>query len=261
MGIGMIDVPPKLWLPPKPSIIREWKREDLRPRRIATFPFPIVVPFVGGGAFPTVVTTNVGNETVADTTYSAPLPASLVSGNLLIVIASAHTGFGATQYNTPAGWTLLFQSSGTGSLRSLAAFYKVSNGSEGASLALTLTGALGGFKSSTAYQINGQNGNPEAGTTATGTSSAPNPPNLAPSWGSANTLFIALCAQADGALTAQTAPTNYGSIIQDTTTASGVDNPRTASAVRNLAASSDDPGAFGASVATWAANTIAVRPL
>ena len=254
----MIEMSPSLWLPPKPAIIRAWKRDDLRNPR-ATFPFPTFVPRTTAVAFPAVVTTNVGNETTLDTSYSAPLPASLVSGNLLIVILSGYSGLGASQYNTPAGWTQLFQSSGTGNLRSLAAFYKVSNGSEGSTLALTLTG-IGMLKASTAYQISGYQSVPEAGTTATGTSSAPNPPNLAPSWGSANNLFIALCGQLDSALTPQTAPTSYGSIIQDTTTGSGIDNPRTASAVRELTASSDDPGAFGSSVATWAANTIAIRP-
>jgi hypothetical protein len=211
---------------------------------------------MAGTQAPTIITTNTGNEAVADTTYSCPLPASLVSGNLIIVIGALWVSASASQFNTPSGWTQLFQSSGTSTLRSLACFYRVSDGLEGATLAMTTT--VNAFKSSVAYQLSGHVGAPEAGTVATGSTSVPDPPSLSPSWGSRPTLWLAAMAHTV-ATAVQTAPSGYGSIIQDAAVDSGADRPRTAVARLARTAASENPGAFGTSATAWAANTIAVQ--
>lgn len=65
----MIDKPPQLWLPPKPAIIRAWKREDIkRPR--ATFPFPFFVPSAAGGPPPDNAWIGASNSTANLTTYT-----------------------------------------------------------------------------------------------------------------------------------------------------------------------------------------------
>lgn len=206
-------------------------------------------------AFPVIEATNTGNEAVVDATYSAPLPAGITAGDLLIVFAAAWNNTFALQYDTPSAWNPLFQSSGTGQLRSLACFYKVADGSEGSTLAMTTTQSA--FKASTSYRISNYTGTPEAGTTATGSSSNPNPPSLAPSWGSDKNLFIAVCGQHSG-IAAQTEPTNYDDIIQASAVNSSQDRPRAASCTRFYESSSDDPGTFGTSIGSWAANTIVI---
>ena len=204
-------------------------------------------------AFPVVQTRNTGADAVQNTSYSAPLPSGLTSGDLLIVIGALNSAF-ATQFNTPSGWTSLFQTAGPGNTRSLACFYKTSNGSEGANLAMTLTALAA--KASVSYRISGAAAAPQAGTAATGTSTAPDAPNLSPSWGSQKVLWLAAMAGQWNTAQTQTAPANYSNIQQ---IAAGTDQPRIASAERSLEASSENPGAFSAQMLNWIANTIAVR--
>lgn len=89
---------------------------------------------------------------------------------------------------------------------------------------------------------------------ATGTSTTPNPPNLAPSGGSADYLWIAWgCKDSSGTITS--APTNYTNLI----TGSGGANMGTAR--RTLEASSQDPGTFGGSSSQpYIAATEAIPP-
>jgi hypothetical protein len=78
----MIEKPPPLFLPPKPAIIRAWKREDLRLPR-ATFPFPFFVP---SSRLPPayIGRTNSGNQTGTSVSFSHTTTAGTSALILLI---------------------------------------------------------------------------------------------------------------------------------------------------------------------------------
>jgi hypothetical protein len=212
-------------------------------------------------AFPAVVNTNTGEGTLGGAgNIAVPLPASLVSGNLLIIIVSLFQS-AARDSSAPSGWTELFDIVGPTNIREFSCYYKVSDGSEGASVNVAISGSLTGWAANS-YQISGFTGAPEA-TTTTGNNSAPNPPSLTPSWGSAKTLWLAACAGADnGAAAITAAPSNYTDLIQASHLSGSDPIPVVASARRELEATSDDPAAFGQSGTfnDWAAATIGIRP-
>ena len=200
-------------------------------------------------AFPIVETTN--NGTTADgTSHTVNLPTGIVSGNLLLAMFSLSTPATATW---PAGWTELYDTASAGTLMGSGA-YRVADGGEGASI--TVTTSIGGEGSYNTYRISGQHASsaPEVGTSATGSSTTPDPPAVTPTWGSADTLWFAVMHH--DFCTVTTAPTNYTNLLaQDGAT------PVTASARRALAAADENPGGFTVSAAdAWVAQTCAVRP-
>jgi hypothetical protein len=103
---------------------------------------------------------------------------------------------------------------------------------------------------------------PEVAAAVTASSTAPNSGSLTPSWGSAATLWITTFGIADPALKFPVTgwPTNY----TDNNLSNGTGDNSTAGialATRNIAAATEDPGAFTTTAADWwAASTIAVRP-
>lgn len=202
-------------------------------------------------SFPTVAATNTTNNAVNNPTKAINLPASISSGDLLIIVLAAYATAGAVSITTPSGWSVLFSVVGSGNLRRVAGFYKVASGSEGATVSITFSRNVSCAANS--YRITGYTGTPEAGTATTGSSTAPNPPSLSPSWGSGDILWLAVFGNVSPGGTI-TSPTNYSSGFS-------VDEGKIliASAQRNLTASSEDPGAFTTSSANWAANTIAIQ--
>jgi hypothetical protein len=222
---------------------------------------PGMVAAMGGAAFqtfPVVEGSNTGANAggTGASNYSAPLPASITTGELLLLFVSAGAGAART-VTTPTGWSSLFNAIGAGSVRRFCCFHKIANGSEGASV--SVSASANSFWSSTAYRISGFQGAPQAATTATGIASNPDPPSLAPSWGSAKTLWIAAAGRdAGGASDFSAPPANYSALIQNGGSGSA-NHSATASAYRELQGASENPGTF-TSNSDWAANTVAVRP-
>lgn len=251
----MIEKPPAIWLPPKPAIIRAWKREDAKR---ATFPFPFFVP---GQAdlFPVIDDSLTGNEIGSNVTTNVTMPAVVNASDLLLVCLSAWTPSAIT-YTTPTNWTSLANDIGPGNLRRVAVFYKVAVGNEDGTTVNFVTSA-NTFNAWVVYRISGYTGTPEATAIATSTSSAPNSTSLSPSWGSKATLWITMAGMHNTTQTAQTAPSPYTGLLQNFGNNSSEDRPRTATAHRFLRSSSEDPGAWGASSTNWGAYTIAVRGL
>lgn len=202
-------------------------------------------------ASPTVVTTAVTSDGAPVTSHTVNLPASLVNGNLLLMVFTAGVAAGTV---TATGWTFMTTE---GASQSITIGYKTSNGSEGATVTVSTTGNTKACTS--VYQISGWTGTPEKGTIASGTSTTPDPPNLTPSWGSADNLWIAACAVANNGSIVTAAPTNYTNLLtQGSTGGSTVIDM--ASAERQLTASSEDPGTFTLSVSkAWNAQTVAVQ--
>lgn len=198
-------------------------------------------------AFPTIAATNTSSNAPTASDWTVSLPASIAADDLLIILVA---GGNAGAVTTPTGWTSLFEFLGTDTQRCYAA-YKVASGTEGASVAVAHAGTGGGGHNS--YRITGYQGTPESATDAT----AVDPPNLAPTWGSAKTMWLAV---AFDRLTvgAMTAPTNYTNILS---AEDGSNQNEAASARRELEAASENPGVFGnGGTSGLGAATIAVRP-
>jgi len=184
---------------------------------------------------------------------TAALPASIAAGDLLLMLVVVASNAAQT-VTTPTGWTQLFNDVGPGLLRRLACFYKTATGSEGSSVSIT---ASGGGLACLTWRITGWTGTPAAGTTATGSSTAPTPPSLSPSWGSGTTLWLACMGDAVSS-SSIAPPTNYSNGFQADQTSTSP-QAHAAAASRALTAASEDPGAFTISSGSWAANTIAIQ--
>jgi len=203
-------------------------------------------------AFPTVAATNTSNS-AGTTTHAVSLPASISAGDLLIVLLYLFSGSGVPGISTPSGWTSL----GTvddSTDRRLSVFYKIASGSEGASV--TVTSDINSSGAHNSYRITGYSGAPEIAIASS--VGAPNPPNLAPSWGALDTLWLAIGGDSNDAAD-MTAPASYTNIIQDFESVSGLN---AGSARRALNAGSENPAAFGGTTASGTAlsATVAVRP-
>jgi hypothetical protein len=77
-------------------------------------------------ASPAVVSRNESATATASTTHNVSLPASLVSGNLIVVIMNR--GSVVASFNALAGWTELVDD---GLANGITVWYRVSNGAEG----------------------------------------------------------------------------------------------------------------------------------
>ncbi len=194
-------------------------------------------------AFPVVAATNSSQVTTPGTSHACSLPAAIAAGNLLILLFSTDS---TTTVSTPAGWTLL-DSATNGAIRHTS-FWKTASGSEGASVTVTTGSSTNSAHRS--YRITGQGASaPEHGIATTGSSTGPDSPSLTPSWGVADTLWIASTGYSSST-SINANPTNYTGIA-----GFGGDG----SAWRQLNAASEDPGAFTlAATSLWVAQTIAV---
>lgn len=216
-------------------------------------------------ASPAVGTTNSGFRDTTATSHTISYPASAISAGdtLLCFFAHKDTANGATY---PAGWTkfneILFA---TGSGAALAPGWRKADGTEDGTT-FSITTVVAARMAYTIMTITGA-ADPsvtaptsQAGATLANTVN-PNPPNCNPAV-SKDFLFLAAMASSHGRVSTAV-PTNYtlvanGGSNSGTATAIG-----TASAWRQLTASSDDPAAFttgGTAVEETCSQTIAVHP-
>lgn len=143
----------------------------------------------GGGAFPTYIESVPTVNATSGTSHSADMPATVNAGDLLLLLLANNNG--AASLPTISGWTSFYNDSQAPRLRM---YYKVAAGTEGGTtLSITTAGsvmtvalvvriAAGTYQ--TAPQVT-------ANKISVSTTSF-NPPNLAPSWGSADTLWMAI---------------------------------------------------------------------
>lgn len=152
-------------------------------------------PFdVAGGAgltFPAIATASGGNRTTDSTTQTLDMPASVASGDLLIAVLVCD---GNPTFTWPAGWTALTSGASNSSECRVEARYRVADGSEGASIAVTTSASE--MMAYNVVRITDYQGTPEAtaGNTGGGVAS-PQPASLNPSgWGTEATLWLAVVA-------------------------------------------------------------------
>jgi hypothetical protein len=210
--------------------------------------------------FPTVAGRNNSADSSDATSHTVALPSGTInSGDLLIVHFVVD---GTPTITWPTNWvSIADRAHGDGAASKSACAYKIADGTEGASI--TVTTSASEKASSRSWHITGWHGTtvPEAANAA-GNDAAPNPPNLSPSWGAEDTLWLALHGH-ESTLTSVTAyPTNYVNTFgQGTSGGSGATNVMQAVAERQLNAASEDPGTFtldGSRV--WTDITVAIRP-
>lgn len=195
------------------------------------------------------------------TSMAVSMPASVTAGNRLIAAVSVRNS--GTWNTIPGGWVRRAQQLGGLSASQLTIFEKLAVGNEGGttSIFVTSTGTtavwqvmqISGAHPSAAIEVN----------TTSGDSVSVDPPSLTPSWGSADTLWIEVAGHAAASAAAFTAASSGYSGFQNNGTSSGGGAVSLASAYRQNAAASEDPGAITASGSNryWATATIAVRPV
>lgn len=203
------------------------------------------------GDFP-VIETTATTALATTSSYAVTLPSGIAAGNL--VIAMVGTGDDRT-FTWPGSWVELIDVT-NGTSNGLSVAYLIAAGGE---TSVTATLSSSSQCQGLAVRISGHNAAvnpPETATPATGSSTTPDPPNLAPSWGSAKTLWIALATiRQNGGFTGD--PTNYGSGIEVTLSAGNCDIRAT---FRSLEAASDNPSNYThADNTTWIGATIAVQ--
>jgi hypothetical protein len=209
-------------------------------------------------AFPTIATTATDGQASNTTTHVFDLPAGVVSGDLLIMIASFNQNPSTTW---PAGWTQLFSTNAAGDIKHEAR-YRIADGTEGATITITTGASI--QSSSVALRITGHAGAgmpPQAGTPSTGSSAAPDPPALTPTGGAKDYLWIECCGGEGNQPAGVYASTNYTGIVAHGV-GGGSSGATTEVAYRNLNAPSENPGAMtiGDNI-SWVAGTLAVHPV
>lgn len=198
--------------------------------------------------FPTVTARNNSNVNTAGTSHVVDLPTGIVSGNLLIVWFGTNTSITSV---TATGWSDLGIDNVSAGNRSSVFLYKVASGSEGSTVTFTTDASVRSAHISLC--ISGGSGTPQKAVAATGNSDQPNPPNITPSGGVADYLFIAAMLQSISN-SVFNYPTNYSNGTSQTATGCLI-----ATAERQLNASSEDPAQFFISNnATWVAQTLVI---
>lgn len=207
-------------------------------------------------AFPVISSVTNSNQGTNNATRTVTF-ATASTGDLIIGVIF---GDGTGTYTWPGGgatWQEI-KDAAIGSVAGISVAYLIAAGGE-SSVAVTCSAS----ERSTHFGIRILAANwhgstpPEISAGATGASTAPDPDTLTPSWGAADTLWIALYGVDSGNVTAY--PTNYNDnqTASDTTASAAYG----AMASRGANTASENPGAFTNSVSDdWAAYTIGVRP-
>lgn len=153
----------------------------------------------------------------ATTSHTVPLPNGISTGDLLIVLWGHRSETSGITW--PSGWTQLVVPTvhGDGSY-TYAAAYRVVDGTEGFTGTgddITVTTAASVEAARIACLIAGQDGaeDPEISSVVESFFTAVNPPSLSPSWGSADTLWLAVSIADANQTTTQTPGTPFGNHV------------------------------------------------
>jgi hypothetical protein len=225
-------------------------------RAISILMVVFLLPVSGLAAFPQVASVTETTFTTNAVNHLVAMPATVNAGDLLLVLFATD---GAPTITTPSGWDQLLHTN-NGSVRATA-YTKVAIGTEGGTT-VDFVSSAGEEAAAQVYRITAWYGSldgVERATSATGTSANPNPPTDSPSWGAADTLWLAVYFAPDGNnVTAY--PANYTNGLN---TESGNDTEAASmgSARRELNAAAEDPGAFTIQASIpWIAQNIQIRP-
>lgn len=205
------------------------------------------------GNYPIVRGSNVGTNTSSPgTSATVQLPTGIVSGELLLIFGyfdvTVGTGLAIT------GWTRYINTTGP----VIGGFWRIADGSEGATAAATWgTNAVSSWIS---MRISNWHGSaaPQIGTATSGTSASPDGPNLTPSWGAKNTLWLSVVSSAASGDVATAWPSGY--IAAQIESSTGTTYGYIRAAAKGLNAASENPGAYTlTNSCSWRAQTVGVR--
>lgn len=216
-------------------------------------------------AFPSIASSTTANSGTNVTTLDVTYPASVAAGDLLLAFISFD---GAGDTASAPNFTAVTN----GNARHSAAadngagywFYRIASGAHSGTETFTITGGIewmtGAMIRIAAADWEGTSAGIEAASLANPAASNanPNPPSLTPSWGSADTLWIA-AASWDGTPTYTSSPASYTALVDVDPANSG--GASLAIAWRQNATATEDPGTFTISASEqWASFTLAIRP-
>lgn len=221
------------------------------------------VPTSGTPQFPVVEGTAESSVNTAGTSHAVTLPAGIVDSDLVLI--TMDIGSTSATLNSLTDWSEILDESAANGLKVLR--YTGS----GVPSNPTFTSSASTRSASIAWRISNADKSvtPQIGTTATGTSTTPNPPSVSPSGGTLNYLFIAFYGaageEADDDTWSDTPPTNYtpSPPLQKACGTVGTNlGGMIAAASRQLnTGSAEDPGTFAKDTsAAWRAQTICIHP-
>lgn len=212
-------------------------------------------------AFPSAGTPVATQFAASVTSMPVSLPATINAGDLLLALVEVRN---TATYTKPTGWSDIstIAQAGGGAVGKLNGFYKIAAGTE-AGTTPTWTASTGTTGIWQTIRVTSWHGTtPPEATTASGDATAANPPSLTPSWGTDDTLWLAIAGHAAAVTAAwSAAPTNYSGFQNDGASSGGA-AVSIASSTRQLNAISEDPGAFTVSGSNrfWTSATIGIRP-
>lgn len=203
-------------------------------------------------AFPQVTRGTAYNSAGSSlTAHPIPVPASVASGDLLVIMASVDGNAGTVSMT---GFTELLSDPHSSSVR-LWIGYKIAVGSESGTITLTTPSEQ---CTAQMWKITSWHGTtPPEVTSAEGTSANPDPPSLSPSWGSADTLWIAGLSMNGGPGTVSVYSLPDNQVVENS---GGSGSSGHAFCSDELAQATLDPGTFTCTSQAWLAFTLAVRP-
>lgn len=215
-------------------------------------------------AFPATAAPTETTFTASPTDHDCDLPATINTGDLLLLLFGSEDAGSSGITAGPAGWTELINFTELRvSYISMGVYAKVADGTEDGGTARITTG-VGGNGASHCYRITnwlGAIGGVEASSAIGGSGTSPDPPSLTAGWGVADNLFFAFGVAVDDGESFDSAPTNYGNLVSTVSGADENEEGEVGSARRELAASIDDPGVFTLSgVESYLASTVVVQP-
>ena len=198
--------------------------------------------------------TTTNDSGLSGTSFAADLPSGVVSGDLIVVILTVDRISG-TPIDWPVGWVELYDTvSGTNITGAMA--YKVSDGTEGSSVTITISSAQQACSRS--YRITGHDSSAEANTSAISSSTSQTPPSITPSYGSRDYLFIAVDHVDTYLYTINTFPSGYGN-TSDLKSGSGGARCGLGTCDRQATVTTETPTNFILSIArTGLTSTIAI---
>lgn len=195
------------------------------------------------------------------TAHSINMPATVNSGDLLIMFVGADNGLAPT-FTTPTGWSIQCALTAQGGSALSIVYVKSAAGTEGGGTVGVTTSANTDMVANV-FRVLGWGGtlgtDVVSGTPATASSTAPNPPSASWSWGSLDVLAFAAFGYSKGTtVTVSADPTNYTGETNtwDSTNGAGIVTTQRA---LTAAASPEDPAAYTCTTTSWVANTVVVK--
>ena len=180
------------------------------------------------------------------TNHAWTLPAGINAGDLLIAYFAPRQ----TLTTPPPGWAELHSSP----YHYHYVYFKVADGTESGTNITWIVSASSN-SCGNLYRITNYTGTPESAQSA-----SDNPPSLTPSWGAADTLWIAEVNNVVGNRRTTAAPANYGNLSTNWANTALATDTHLSTADRSLNATSEDPGTFTFNSSTGnKSSTVAVQ--